>query len=636
MKFLQSFKLFRLSTPAKVLFRQEAVIAILQVPVFTYILSVVLPPTLVHPGFFIRIALAAVSEVIVNIIFKKLTFSWYGKAQKELEKDQPDTELMGKAKKAAFSYPVIDALWMLRIFFFVNLIVFFPWFFIESAVAYIVYGNLVLTALLLVTLPIFFSITEKECARFLGIPVVESIHIDTKKLLKISLGFRLLFSIICSVLYPFIMLATLMAYINAGIFAIEGVAPVFPVLFISAVLLPVIVAVLLVSNIKNSLNEMSGVMKSIVKGKGDLSVRVVQNTNDELGYLGHYFNEFMAFMNSMINDIRQVSEKTAINSLTNAAFSDEAADSLNKMKDAVEGVKVRTGELNDEINRVSDQAQEVARFISELADLIKLQSADIDESASSIRTMAKSIKQVAGVADEQQKKSSELLQLAEEGGKEMDETINAIIQVSESIGVIRKMMKIINKIAAQTNMLAMNAAIEAAHAGEMGQGFSVVAGEIRELAEDTSKNAKEISGALKGITESIERSGESTKHTGAIFSNIVTGVEKMTNAIGSIHHSTSELSSNSQDISTVLTRLLEKTEGVEKNSSDMEEQIRSIADFIGKMRSVSGNTYEKTQDIVTKISQVWDSLQQLSDVRIENAENIAKIEGLVKQFNTEV
>ena len=144
----------------------------------------------------------------------------------------------------------------------------------------------------------------------------------------------------------------------------------------------------------------------------------------------------------------------------------------------------------------------------------------VEESTASVNEMIASLKNLDKMTNARRESASRLVETAKNGGEKLSNTVEVVRNINNSIGSISDMIKIIDGIAAQTNLLAMNAAIEAAHAGDAGRGFAVVADEIRSLAETTSNNSQEIGSIIRDVMEKIHIAAESSEDTIQAFQDI--------------------------------------------------------------------------------------------------------------------
>lgn len=241
------------------------------------------------------------------------------------------------------------------------------------------------------------------------------------------------------------------------------------------------------------------------------------------------------------------------------------------------------------------------------------QSANITQTSSALEEMVASIKNVSQVIEQKMESVESLKQAANDGKRIIQDTSSSFSEVLEHLDSVKEMINLISDIADQTNLLAMNAAIQAAHAGDAGKGFAVVASEVRNLAESSAVNADKVSLTLSQLVAAIEQTGRNVDESGNSFRSISTDVMGVDNAMDEIHVSVKEIALGSDEILTASSAMNELTAKVSDavrmvrdNESTVHKEVVSMGDFI---QSLSG----KMNDITAGGSRILNASQDLAD-----------------------
>ena len=390
-----------------------------------------------------------------------------------------------------------------------------------------------------------------------------------------------------------------------------------------AILLVIITSLLLVRVIVSPVKKAAFMLRDVAEGEGDLTKSLTVISKDEIGDLSNHFNQFIDRLKGIILNIKDGSrdnlklEKELKNS------SDKTVESIGLIKGSLDSMGERIDLLNSDILRSTDVVEQMSRSIASLNDQAADQSAMAEESSAAVTEMIASVDSVALITKKKKEATDLLVDNARKGGEMLSETVKAVQEINESIDSISALTGIIARIASQTNLLSMNAAIEAAHAGDAGKGFAVVADEIRKLAETTSDNSKEISNVLKTVIGRIKTAVEMSGSTQRAFSEINNEIAGVTSALGEINASTHELKSGGSEVLDAMIVLRDSSVSVKGSVNDIDKGSDEVGMAMTSIKKLSS-------EVVGEISCITEGTENISHA----ADEVEKISTLLSRTAT--
>lgn len=399
----------------------------------------------------------------------------------------------------------------------------------------------------------------------------------------------------------------------------------------AALLLSIPVTIGVVSVSIEPLNRLKAALKNISE-QNDLTVRLTVAGNDEITEVARYFNQTIEKINKAIRSVGENS--SAMEAVGNqlAANMTQTASAIYQINTSIDEIKQQAITQVSSVSKTTVTIEEIVHTIKQLNADIEAQAASVAESSASVEQMVANINAI-GHTLVKTDDAINALTTATTDGKTTVINSNAVTKkIAEESGSLLEASSVIQHIASQTNLLAMNAAIEAAHAGESGKGFAVVADEIRKLAEDASTQGKAITTTLKTLSGEIEMLSASSKTVedkfNAIF-ELSTQVKAMSNRLTEAMR---EQEKGGKEVLTAMKSINTVTNGVSISSQEMMEGGEGVAQEMRKLDNLTRVITESINDMASGTAQINKAVREVNEITQKNKQSIGNLAEEVAQF----
>jgi methyl-accepting chemotaxis protein len=311
---------------------------------------------------------------------------------------------------------------------------------------------------------------------------------------------------------------------------------------------------------------------------------------------------------------------------------EEIAGAISEIGEAIDVIKAKTTVQISSVQGTNAAMEQITVNIAELNDHVEIQSSSVAQSSSAIEEMLKNISSTSRICQANAENVERLADASGVGRSGLEEVANDIQGIARESAGLLEINSVIQSIASQTNLLSMNAAIEAAHAGEAGKGFAVVADEIRKLAENSAEQSQTIGKVLKKITDSITLIQKAAEGVLDKFGAIDTGVKVVLQQEEQIRNAMDDQSAGSKQILEALDRLNDITRQVKAGAGEMQRESREVIQEGKNLDAAAEEISWGIEEIAARTTQVDTAVENLRETAGLNRSNVEAFGKAISRF----